>query len=88
MEFSENIVLNEYAIKLLKWKQPLYGLIYALTPIELEILKTYMKTHLKTRFIRPSKSFAGVFILFDKKPDRNLCLWVNYQGLNNLIIKN
>ena len=56
--------------------------------MELETLKTYIKTHLKTGFIRPSKSPAGAPILFDKKPDGSFCLCVDYRGLNNLTIKN
>ena len=56
--------------------------------MELETLKTYIETHLKTRFIRPSKSPAGAPILFDKKPDGSLRLCVDYRGLNNLTIKN
>ena len=51
-------------------------------------LKTYIKTHLKTRFIRPSKSPAGAPILFNKKSDDSLHLCVDYRGLNNLTIKN
>ena len=46
--------------------------------MELEILKTYIETHLKTGFIQPSKSPAGAPILFDKKPDGNLRLCVHY----------
>ena len=56
--------------------------------MELETLKTYFETHLKTGFICPSKSPAGAPILFDKKPDGSLCLCVDYRGLNNLTIKN
>ncbi len=56
--------------------------------MELEALKTYIETHLKTGFIRSSKSPTGAPILFDKKPDGSLRLCVNYQGLNNLTIKN
>ena len=56
--------------------------------MELEILKTYIETHLKTGFIWPSKSPAGAPILFNKKLDSSLWLCVNYQGLNNLMIKN
>ncbi len=51
MELPENTGMNKYAIKLIKRKQPSYKPIYALSPVELEILKTYIKTHLKTRFI-------------------------------------
>lgn len=56
--------------------------------MELEILKTYIETDLKTRFIQPFKSLADAVILFDKKPDGSLHFYVDYQGFNNLIIKN
>lgn len=56
--------------------------------VELETLKTFIKIHLKTGFINPPKSLANIVILFDKKPDGNLCLYINYQGLNYLTIKN
>ena len=80
--------LNEHAINLEDGKQPPYRPIYNLGPVELETLKTYIKTHLKTGFIRPSKSPAGALIFFDKKPDGSLHLCVDYWGLNNLTIKN
>ena len=69
-------------------KQPPYGLIYSLGPVELETLKTYITTHIKTGFIWTSKSSAGALILFDKKPDNSFWLCVNYWDLNNLTIKN
>ncbi len=56
--------------------------------MKLETLKAYIETHLKTGFIRPSKSPAGAPILFDKKPNSSLRLCVDYWGLNNLTIKN
>ena len=87
-EFPENTRINEHAIKLKKGKQPLFGLIYSLGPVELEILKTYIKTNLANGFIRPSKSPAGAPILFDRKPDGSLRLCVDYRGLNNITIKN
>ncbi len=87
MELSKNTRMNEHAIELIDGKQPPYGPIYALSPVELETLKAYIKTYLKTGFIRPSKSPADAPILFDKKPDGSFCLYVDYQGLNNLIIK-
>ena len=85
---SEHTEINTHAIKLEKGKQSPYEPIYILGPVELETLKTYIETHLKTGFIRPSKSFAGAFIFFDKKPDGSLHLCVDYWGLNNLTIKN
>ena len=84
----ERIELNEHAINLEDDKQPFYKLIYSLSLVELETLKTYIETHLKIGFIRPSKSSTGACILFDKKPDGSLRLCVNYRGFNNLTIKN
>ena len=75
---SERTKLNEHAINLEDSKQPSYGLIYSLGLMELEILKTYIKTHLKTEFIQTSKSFTNALILFDKKPDNYFRLCVNY----------
>ncbi len=51
MELPKNTSINKYAIKLVEDKQPPYGSIYALNPVKLETLKTYIKTHLKTGFI-------------------------------------
>ena len=70
--------LNEYAINLKNGKQPSYRPIYSLGPVELETLKTYIETYLKTRFIQPSKSPADTLILFDKKPDNKFCLCIYY----------
>ena len=80
--------INEYTIDLDDGKQPAYEPIYSLDLIELEILKTYIETHLKTGFIWLSKSLTSILILFDKKIDNSLYLCVNYQGLNNFTIKN
>ena len=51
MELPENTGINKHAIELQDGKQPLYGPIYSLGPVELETLKTYIETHLKTGFI-------------------------------------
>ena len=56
--------------------------------MKLETLKTYIETSLANGFIRPSKSPADPSILFDRKSDGFFRLCVNYQGLNNLTIKN
>ena len=84
----ERIEANEHAIELKKGKQPPYGPIYSLGPVELKTLKTYIETNLANGFIRASKSLAGAPILFVCKPDGSRCLCVNYQRLNNLTIKN
>ena len=87
-ELLEHTGINDHPINLLDNKQPLYGLIYSLGPVELKKLKTYIKTNLASSFIRSSKSPAGASILFVRKKDGNLRLCVDYGGLNNLTIKN
>ena len=62
--------------------------IYNLGLMELETLKTYIKTNLTNSFIRPSKSAISASILFVKKHNCNFYFYVNYQDLNNLTIKN
>ena len=87
-ELSENTKMNQHVIKLEEGKQPPFGPIYSLSPVELEIMKTYIETNLANGFIRPSKSPTGALILFNRKPNRSLYLCVDYWGLNNITIKN
>ena len=84
----EQTDLNKHTIELKKDKQPPYGLIYSLGPVELKTLKTYIKTHLKTGFIQISKSLAGASIFFNKKSDGSIWFCMDYWSLNNLTIKN
>ena len=88
IELPENTGINEHVIKLHEGKKLPYKPIYSLRLVELETLKTYIKTHLKTGFIQTCKSPAGALSLFDNKPDNSFCLCVDYQGFNNLTIKN
>ncbi len=88
VELPEYTEINDHAIELVDNRQPLYGPIYSLEPVELEILKAYIKNRLASDFIRPSKSPTRAPILFDKKPNGSLRLCVDYRGLNNLTIKN
>ena len=84
----ERTGINEHAIELQDGKQPPYGPIYSLGPVELKTLKTYIKTNLANGFIQPLKFLDGTPILFVYKPNGSLRLCVNYRGLNNLTIKN
>ena len=84
----EQIGINKHAIKLEDDKEPPYGPIYSLGPVELETLKTYIKTNLANGFIRSLKSPVDALILFVRRPNGSLQLCVDYQGLNNLTIKN
>ena len=56
--------------------------------MELEILKMYIKTNLVNNFIWPFKPLAGASIFFDRKSNQILCFCMDYQGLNNITIKN
>ena len=88
MKLPKNTGMNEHTIQPIDGKQLPYEPIYAFSSLKLKTLKTYIKTHLKTGFIRPSKSPLGALILFDKKLNDSLCLYINYWDLNNLTIKN
>ena len=80
--------INEHVINLEPGKQLPYRPIYNLGLVELETLKTYIKTNLINRFIWSSKSPIRVSIFFIRKSDGNLRLYVDYRYLNNLTIKN
>ena len=77
IKLSKNTGINKHTIKWIKEKQLAYRLIYALSLLELEILKIYIKTHLKTGFIWPFKSLANILILFNKKLNGSFFLCVN-----------
>ena len=83
LEKSANILLeqtgvNKHAIEVEKGKQPYYEPIYSLGLVELKTLKTYIKTNLANGFMGASKSLVGAPSLFVRKPNDNLCLFVNY----------
>ena len=88
VELPKHMRINDHAIKLVDNRQSLYSPICSLGLMELETLKAYIKYNLANNFIRPFKFPIGVLIFFDKKPDGSLRLCVDYQGLNNLTIKN
>ena len=87
-KFLQQTKINNHTIKLVDSQQLSYWPIYSLEPVELETLKVYIKINLTNRFIRPFKLLAGAPIFFDQKSDSFFQLYVNYRGLNNLIIKN
>ena len=78
----------DLAIDLQPGKEPLYGLIYPLSPWELAVLKDFLEENLAKGFIQESKSPVGIPILFVPKKDGSLRLYVDYRGLNSIIVKN
>ena len=75
-KLPEHTEINDHAIELVDGQQPPYGPIYSLGPVELETLKAYIETNLANSFIKPSKSPAGAPILFDRRSDGSLRLYV------------
>ena len=51
IKLPENTKINKYTIKLEENKQPSFRPIYSLKLVELETLKTYIKTNLTNKFI-------------------------------------
>lgn len=56
--------------------------------MKLKTLKIYIKTNLANSFICLSKYLARSSILFVQNLDGSFYLYIDYQGFNNLIIKN
>ena len=52
------------------------------------MLRAYIEKHLVNDFIRSFKSSVEALILFVKKKDDSLRLFVDYRDLNQLTIKN
>ena len=80
--------MNNHFIDLIDDKQLFYSPIYSLGLVEIETLKTYIEINLANGFIRPSNSPADASILFICKKDGRFWLYIDYQGLNNLTIRN
>ena len=78
IELLKYIEINNYAIKLVDDQQLLYGPIYNLRPVELEMLKTYIENNLVNGFIKPFKFPTRTLIFFNKKLDKSLKLYVDY----------
>lgn len=79
---------HDHAIDLELGKDPLYQLLYWLSLKELEVLKEYIVSSLAKGWICKSKSLAGALVLFTLKKDGSLWLYVDYHGLNVIMIKN
>ena len=78
----------DHAIDLLPGETAPWGPMYNLSARELQVLREYLDTMLKSGRIRPSKSPAGAPILFAPKKNGKLRLCVDYRGLNKVTVKN
>ena len=72
------MTINIHAFKLVNNPQPPCGPIYSPGPIQLKILKAYIKKNLSKNFIRPSKFLALAPIFFEKKLDKSLRVYIDY----------
>ena len=61
---------------------------YKMTPPELEELMRQLKELLNTGFIQPFKAPYGTLELFQNMHDGSICMCINYQALNKVMIKN
>ena len=67
---------------------PPYKRPYLMSKDELLVIKKYINKHLDKGFIRPSMSLAAAPILLAKKLEGDIRFYVDYRGLNTIIIKN
>ena len=61
---------------------------YRIAPAELKKLKDQLRDLLNKGFIKPSISLWGALVLFVKKKDDPLRMFIDYRQLNKIIIKN
>jgi hypothetical protein len=67
---------------------PLYKRPYPISKDKLLVIKKYINKHLNKGFIRPSISLIAAPILLAKKLGGGIQFYINYKGLNTIIIKN
>jgi hypothetical protein len=60
---------------------------YSLSQTELIALWEFIDEHLATGFIWPSRFLYGAPVLFAKKKDGGLWLWIDFHGLNKITKK-
>ena len=69
-------------INLKEGTQPPVSLIYFLLALEQEALKEFIEKNLNMGFIQPTSSLHNILVLFVKKKDSSLYLYINFCGLN------
>jgi hypothetical protein len=81
-EFNHSIPLIDSGIRLY-YQHP-----RSISQVELEILKEKIRDLIELGHIRPSTSPWGTPVLFVRKKDRTLRLYIDYQRLNSATVKN
>ena len=75
------LILNKEKIPLYKRPCPMFK-------NKLLVIKKYINKYLNKGFIYPSIFLAAAPILLTKKPGGGIQFYINYRGLNAIIIKN
>ena len=78
----------DFGIDLFPNTQPISIPPYRMAPAELKELKEQLKNLLDKGFIRPSISPSGAPVLFVRKKDGSLRMYIDYRQLNKVTIKN
>jgi hypothetical protein len=65
-----------------------YKRLYLISKDKLLVVKKYINKYFNKGFIRPSISLIATPILFAKKLGGGIQFYINYKGLNAIIIKN
>ena len=77
-----------HAIELEQGMKPPALTPYRMAPPELEELRRQLKYLLDVGYICPSKAPFGALVLFQKKNDKSLRMYIDYKVLNKITIKN
>ncbi|XP_057506535.1 uncharacterized protein LOC130789736 [Actinidia eriantha] len=78
----------EFSIELLLGTTPISIAPYRMAPSELRELKVQLQDLLEKGFIQPSMSPWGAPVLFVKKNDGSMQLYIDYRQLNQVTVKN
>jgi len=78
----------KHLIDLMKKKISCIKFIYKMTWDELAVIRDYLNSTLKKKWIRSSSSSAEASVLFVKKLNESLWLCMNYYDLNEITVKN
>ncbi|KAA3461417.1 reverse transcriptase [Gossypium australe] len=77
----------EFGIKLTPGTAPISIARYKMAPTELKELKAQLQDLMDKGFTRPSYSLWGALVLFVKKKDGSMRLYIDYRQLNKLRVK-
>ncbi|XP_040948667.1 uncharacterized protein [Gossypium hirsutum] len=78
----------DHKIELLPNTEPPARAPYRMSPPELEELRKQIRELLDAGFIKPSKAPFGAPVLFERKHDGSLRLFIDYRALNKITVKN